>query len=223
MSKRIRLKKLCSPSGTLLGYNYTPYKDTITLLESQHIYRKDDLQYNKTIETSVVSCLNDLTNSTNLSRIRSGEDIQYSKYSMGGIIPGINNVDLYIGYNAAYENAVNLSSTEEEEAEGLSHITQVNNGHIITAAIVMEVKHNTAKDVCIGIVKHELKHLLHKVNSEKMAETAGWAFVYAINLCEYHGIRGIPNFENLEDILEKLTKTKKGIIGIMGLAMYVLD
>lgn len=142
---------------------------------------------------------------------------------MNGIIPGIDNVDLYMGYNLTYENAVNLSSSDEEDAEGLLHITHVNNDHIITAAIVMEIKYSTEKDQCLGIAKHELKHLLHKVNSKKMAETAGWAFVYAINLCEYHGIRGIPNFENLEDILANPNKTKKGIIGIMGIAMYVLD
>lgn len=252
MSKKIRvIRRLCPPTN-LEPYNYTPYNAKRVLLEEIHIYKKNDVSYNKAIEDAVISCLNDLkfhyvdnkdTNEAEYTKtgepketkipqlydIRNNADIQYAKYTMDNIISGIDSVDVYIGYTADedsdVENAVNLTSAEECEVEEIKPITQTSDDHIIKAAIVIEVPSldSETETICIGTVAHELKHMLHKINSTKLAEKAGWAFAYAYMLCNHYKINGIPNYENLEELLKKGDKSRNGLISVMAIAMYILD
>ena len=215
--------KILRNSG-YIGHQITPLQYKINKLnEEYHIYKRDNLNYNNQIKKALLSCINDLINNHNLQKIRISVDIDYASYSIKNIIPNINEIVLYIGFYDNEQNAVNITTIDEENIEGLVHITSSENGFINKAAIVMEIPEHYDIDECLGMIHHELLHLLHKVNSPNISEIAGNAYTYADMLAVEMGLSGIPNVDNLIYIDNLKTLTLLGLTGTLCLCMYLLD
>ena len=210
-----------------MGIHKTPLeKHNKALNEKYHIYQRDNKEYNEVIKLALLSCINDLKNDNNLQKIRKNEDIEYASFSLGNIIENISDIVLYVGLidtNDNYQNAVNITNENEENIEGLTHISNNINGNIQQAAIVAEFSNNVDVTEFIGIIHHELLHLLHKANSAKMAEIVGWSFTYATEICDLYNVNGIPNYENLKEIISNQNLSKNGLIFTLISAMYLLD
>lgn len=147
-------------------------------------------------------------------------------------LPNIGKVNLYIFIDPERNEheAYNCSLYEEEESEGINyHITSNETGESIKEAsvvLILPPDYQTllSRDDIIGIIRHELLHLLHKTNNQKMADAVGWAYMLASAISQAENLKGaIPDHITLKAVADNPEFTEIDIKVAIISAVYHLD
>lgn len=203
------------------------------LTEELHIFKKEDLLYNKNIRDTVNLCLSDLNIHVSPIKLYQSKNVKFVKYSINKLLPELNAVDIYVGINYMMRkdemDVINITYNYTDDINPKYLPLAISNkpGYYNKISIIAEISPDVLNEekyqnILISSIHHELIHVLHDIKQTNLSIKAGDAYYYinAILQAAYYNFNFID-----KDILVQMYRNRHLVnpILIFAACVYYCD
>jgi hypothetical protein len=215
---------------------------TYSLNESEHVYMKDNKEYNKLIINTYNMAIDDYFNGDKpLYKIYNNFNLEYVYEEILYLTPYIDKVQIFftINKNTVFGDAISLTIPEYNNINSDYYPLYIGNErHIELCTIIVDLpdlwniktpineirklyKNNTQ---LIGIINHEIIHIMHDLINTNLSYKNGDAYYYADMLCKVFGEHCvIPNVYDLNIINQKSVYNISDMYKTISSCIYYTD
>lgn len=173
---------------------YSPKTPLQLLNEKLHIYRKDDKEYSKILQNAIEQCLLKLKYNDTVSLDLSDKTKYSYVHIKEELIPNVIDIKLYLGIDENFYNdeidGYNVSYSIDGSNYNINEIPLYfkflnSEKHAMSIVIKIAKQMENKIDKLIGVIQHEIIHMLQTTNNEIIGLKGGDCFTVASVICNY--------------------------------------